>query len=429
MHFHDLHIASLIIILALLLFATQINLVLHFMLIVYITCTLFEPLCDRSDLECLNLCIKCLQYHICKLINPVTRTFNIIHNSTCIFVSFLQIISDFFGSPPSPEIQHLLPPEAVTISKTDRHQNKLGEGSYAKVYRGQYNGLPCAVKVFNKDCLKEELSDPGHGFEIAYLKGMTHENIVKVYGLWIDPYKGRDITAIVMELCEDSLEGYINKNRIISIDKKLQILNGVCKGMIFLHNEGIVHGDLRASNILLVQSFNQIIVKVSDFGMFRYVDPQTIKHSTLTHTDEDYLPPEVFHERHQRTPKQKFACLTFAVDTFCFGTLALQLGSGEFPTPSKKVETRFRMPTVRTEVERRSSYLKKLKQSDKEVIDPIVRRCLADKPEDRPSFTDLHTTIETKLRRYTEQLELQVLKEKIVSHSILPRFHHFRLLC
>ena len=344
------------------------------------------------------------------------------------FFAFLQVVanffspqSNFFSSQPSQATQHLLPPEAVTISKTERQQNKLGEGSYAKVYQGQYKGLPCAVKVFNKDCLKKELSDPGHEFELAYLKGMTHENIVKVYGLWIDLHKGRDVNAIVMELCDDSLLGYIEKHkgRIVAIEPKLQILNGVCKGMIFLHNQGIVHGDLRAPNILLVLSDVRIIAKVSDFGMSRYVDPQNLKRLTLTHTDEDYLPPEVFHERHQRTPKQKFACLTFAVDTFCFGTLALQLGSGEFPTPSKKVETRFRMPTVRTEVERRSSYLKKLKQSDKEVIDPIVRRCLADKPEDRPSFTDLHTTIETKLRRYREQPDLQLLQEKIVSFCFI----------
>ena len=343
----------------------------------------------------------------------------------------MQLLTDYFGSQSSQATQHLLPPEDVTISKTDRHQNKLGEGSYAKVYQGQYKSLPCAVKVFNKDCLKKELSDPKHEFELAYLNGMTHVNIVQVYGLWIDPHKGRDVTAIVMELCEDSLVGYINKHkgRILSIDHKLQILNGVCKGMIFLHKENIVHGDLRAPNILLVQSGDQIIAKVSDFGMSRYVDPQNLKHLTLTHADEDYLPPEVFHEKHQRTPKQKFACLTFEVDIFCFGPLALQLGYGEFPKPSRKVDTKvFGTPSVRTEVERRSSYLKKLKQTDREVIDPIVRRCLADKPEDRPSFTDLHITIETKLRRYTEQPNLQLLQEKIVSYSILPRFHHFRLL-
>ena len=154
------------------------------MLIVYIICTLLKLICDRSDVPCLNLYIKCLQYHICKLINPVTRTLNVIHNSTSIYL-FLEILTGFFASQSSQATQHLLPPETVTISKTDRHQNKLGEGSYAEVYRGQYKGLPCAVKVFSEDCLKKELSNPEHEFDLAYLKGMTHENIVKVYGLWI----------------------------------------------------------------------------------------------------------------------------------------------------------------------------------------------------------------------------------------------------
>ena len=337
----------------------------------------------------------------------------------------MQVITDYFGTQPPQKTQYLLSADAVSISPADRHKNKLGEGSYARVYRGQYNRLPCAVKVFSEDCLKKELSNPEHEFELAYLRGMNHENIVKVYGLWIDPHKGRDVTAIVMELCEDSLEGYIikHKGKIASIDQKLYILNGVCKGMIFLHGENIVHGDLRPPNILLVTSEDQIIAKVSDFGMSRYIDPQKRSHLTSRHTDEEYLPPEVFHEKHQRTPKQKVALLTFEVDIFCFGTVALQLGCGEFPSPLKKVDVKIIGPsTVRTEIERRTKYVKKLKQSDREVIEPIVRRCLADKPDDRPTFTDLHATIEAKLKRYKEQPDLALLKEKIVSCTLCLHF-------
>ena len=313
----------------------------------------------------------------------------------------------------------------MTISKTDRHQNKLGEGSYAKVYRGQYKGLPCAVKVFSEDCLKKELSNPEHEFDLAYLGDMNHENIVKVFGLWTDPHKGRNVNAIVMELCEDSLEGYIvrHKGKIASIDQKLQILNGVCKGMIFLHGEHIVHGDLRAPNILLVTLEDQIIAKVSDFGMSRYIDPQKCSHLTSRHTDEEYLPPEVYLGKHQRTPKQQVALLTFEVDIFCFGNVALQLGCGEFPTPLKKVDIKIiGTTTVRTEIERRAKFMKKLKHSDKEVIEPIVHRCLADKPEDRPTFTDLHANIEAKLKRYKEQPDLAMLQEKIVSRTLCLHF-------
>ena len=61
MHFHDSHIASLIIILySFAAVCYSDSLVLHLMLIVYIPCTLLKLICDRSDVECLNLYIECL---------------------------------------------------------------------------------------------------------------------------------------------------------------------------------------------------------------------------------------------------------------------------------------------------------------------------------------------------------------------------------
>ena len=332
----------------------------------------------------------------------------------------LQIIPNFFSSQTSSETHHLLPADAVTIP--NRHQNKLGDGSFAKVYRGQYRSMPCAVKVFNEDSLKKDLSNPEHEFELAYLHGTNHANIVQMYGLWIDPHKGRNVTSIVMELCKETLLQHIQRMRgkSTSIDSKLQILMDICKGMTFLHNGSIVHGDLRPPNILLVENEDKLIAKVSDFGMSRYIDPQKHSHLTDTHTDEDYLPPEVFDEKHQRTPKQKFALLTFSVDIFCFGLVALQLACGEFPTPLKKVD-RFSLrapPKVRTEVERRARHLIKIKHSDKEVLEPNIRSCLADKSEDRPSFTDLYAIFEAKQKRYREQPDLQMLKDKIVSNTL-----------
>ena len=60
-----------------------------------------------------------------------------------------------------------LPSDSVVISDRRRHANKLGEGSFAKVYRGEYNGKPCAVKVFKEDVLKKELTaDPGSEVEM-----------------------------------------------------------------------------------------------------------------------------------------------------------------------------------------------------------------------------------------------------------------------
>ena len=59
--------------------------------------------------------------------------------------------------------QSVLPQGSVVISDRARRANKLGEGSFAKVYKGEYNGKPCAVKVFKEDVLKKELT-PDSGY-------------------------------------------------------------------------------------------------------------------------------------------------------------------------------------------------------------------------------------------------------------------------
>ncbi|KAI9206257.1 kinase-like domain-containing protein [Polychytrium aggregatum] len=51
-----------------------------------------------------------------------------------------------------------------------------------------------------------------------------------------------------------------------SVEEKLRLLYQVAAGMSYLHGNNIVHGDLKAENILLDSSFNSVI---TDFGLSR----------------------------------------------------------------------------------------------------------------------------------------------------------------
>ena len=52
--------------------------------------------------------------------------------------------------------RNILTDECIVMK--DRQRNKMGEGSFAKVYRGEYNSEPRAVKVFKEDVLTKETS-------------------------------------------------------------------------------------------------------------------------------------------------------------------------------------------------------------------------------------------------------------------------------
>ena len=282
------------------------------------------------------------------------------------------------------------------------------------MYRGEYNGKPCAVKVLKEDIVKKELTpDPGVTSEVELLSKVQHTNIVQMYGIWFDPHKDRAAPSIVMELCDESLYNFVRKfkGKIVPKEKKLLILQHIARGMVYLHGHNIVHGDLRSSNVLLCHSEDQTMAKIADFDMARFLDTDKQRHFTTTYTAEEYLPPEVFdHKEHK--DRKKWARLTPKVDVFCFGELVLEMGCGSYPTPTGKIRGR----DMLTEQQRREKHLVKLKQSDKESLGSIIRKCLADVPEGRPSFSEILLDVDAYLHKYGERPDLEVLQDKTVSN-------------
>ena len=103
--------------------------------------------------------------------------------------------------PATPDDKHnFLPQDTVIISDRIRHASKLGEGSFTKVFRGEYNGKPCTVKVFKEDVLMKELTPLRS--EVEMLSNVQHTNIVKMYVA---------APSIVMELCDELQYDFIRR--------------------------------------------------------------------------------------------------------------------------------------------------------------------------------------------------------------------------
>ena len=323
-----------------------------------------------------------------------------------------------------------LRPKSVEVLFQGKHQHKLGEGAFAKVFEGRYRGQPCAVKVFNEYVLKIQKDVDEH--DMAYLCHLKSPNVVKTHGLWRDPYKDRIVLSLVMELCDTSLYEYIKSHKVRGIPKsdKLKILHDVTNAMIYLHDKhSIVHGDLRSPNVLLVNTRSRvesseeqplITAKVADFDLARHVDPETLTRYTTTFADEDYLPPEAIDEEKFKDRKQ--VRLTFSVDVFCFGPLAIELACMEFPKPVPKVvRNKGQVVKVRDEIERRQEYLQKINFSERMYTDLIVKQCMADRPEQRRSFIDLQILIETFQKKMKDRPDHELLKEKQAKISDMRR--------
>src|SRR5436189_1973265 len=112
----------------------------------------------------------------------------------------------------------------------------LGEGAYGKVRA--HNNL--AVKTFNDLLpLVQEYA------ALKYLRDCDY--IVKVDKVDFEQLE------LYMELYDDSLRGFISKHRgsktyLTKIDT---IINHILKGLIEIHDRGLLHGDIKPSNILI----------------------------------------------------------------------------------------------------------------------------------------------------------------------------------
>jgi serine/threonine protein kinase len=160
----------------------------------------------------------------------------------------------------------------------------IGEGSFAEVLEGTCDGRPVAVKrLFNS-----RLDD--HGMrklrkEAAILSGIDHPHVVKLMGLSV----GHRSLLLVMELVpRGSLRTLLSNPSVgLKWPQRLAMLRDAALGLAFLHARGIVHRDIKSSNLLVDDDLR---VKVADFGF------ATVKQDNCTMTrcgSPSWTAPEV----------------------------------------------------------------------------------------------------------------------------------------
>ncbi|KAF6171574.1 hypothetical protein GIB67_018098 [Kingdonia uniflora] len=211
--------------------------------------------------------------------------------------------------------------EMLAIATNDfSFLSRLGQGGFGSVYKGilpSPDGREIAVKRLSITSGQglEEFKN-----EVVVISRLQHRNLVRLLGYC---FEGNEKMLVYEYMPNKSLDLFLFgpvEQRILNWKVCFQIIEGIARGMLYLHRDSrlkVIHRDLKASNVLLDEQLNP---KISDFGMARIFGGNEVQANTLRVVGTyGYMSPEY-------AMQGKFSEKS---DVFSFGVLLLEIVTGK----------------------------------------------------------------------------------------------------
>ncbi|CAI5793626.1 tyrosine-protein kinase BTK [Podarcis lilfordi] len=162
---------------------------------------------------------------------------------------------------------------------------ELGTGQFGVVKHGKWRGQhDVAVKMIKEGSMSEDAFIE----EAKVMMNLSHEKLVQLFGVCT---KERPILIVTEYLSKGCLLTYLrDTRRSLQGTELLEMCKDVCEAMGYLESKQFLHRDLAARNCLISE---QGVVKVSDFGLSRYVLDDDYISSMGSKFPVRWSPPEV----------------------------------------------------------------------------------------------------------------------------------------
>jgi serine/threonine protein kinase/tetratricopeptide (TPR) repeat protein len=151
----------------------------------------------------------------------------------------------------------------------------LGQGGMGVVYKAEHTliGRAVAIKMLLPEVFSDNQSIMRFRQEARAASALTHPNIVTVYDFGVTP--NREVYLVMDFLNGKSLDAILAVTPVLSPDLFGRIFIQVCEALKHAHSYGIVHRDIKTSNIMLVDTqIEKDVVKIVDFGLAKLVSPE-----------------------------------------------------------------------------------------------------------------------------------------------------------
>ena len=200
---------------------------------------------------------------------------------------------------------------------------EVGQGAMATVYRARDPVLDrvVALKMMFTSTLREADSRERFLREARSVARLQHTNIITVFEF--GEYDG--MPFIAMEYIEGlNLAAAVARGNVHGIRAKLEIIEQVCRGLAYAHRRGVVHRDVKPSNIILQDDGT---AKLLDFGIARLEGSTFATGTGQLLGTPNYMAPEQF-ER---------PTVDHRVDVWAVGVVLYELITGRRPFDASTV--------------------------------------------------------------------------------------------
>ncbi|KAJ7063874.1 kinase-like domain-containing protein [Mycena amicta] len=268
-----------------------------------------------------------------------------------------------------------LHPQCFSLANLDRVGEQVAAGGFGDIWKGVIRGQTVSVKsmrLFRDSDIQAALKEFGQ--EALIWRQLSHPNLLPFFGIY---YLEKRLCLVSPWMEHGNIAAYLEKGQV-SVSQKLLLMLDIAHGLQYLHGNQIVHGDLKAVNILVTPSDRACI---ADFGLASIADTMTVRFSQSTMTIKGgtarYQAPELLHggKRH------------FGSDIYAFGCTCYEILSGRVPFYEIKNEVAVVLKVVSGE--RPSHYPQWSVSHQLEGLWRLLQHCWDESIDKRPTADDL----------------------------------------
>ncbi|MFD7712187.1 serine/threonine-protein kinase [Streptomyces sp. NPDC059786] len=259
-----------------------------------------------------------------------------------------------------------------------RLEERLGSGGMGVVHLARSgSGLRLAVKVVHAEFAKDPEFRGRFRQEIAAARRVSGAFTAPVVDADAD---GERPWMATLYIPGPTLAEHVKRNGPMPPGQLRRLMAGLAEALRDIHRVGVVHRDLKPSNVLLAEDGPKVI----DFGISRPSDSELRTETGKLIGTPPFMAPEQFRRPRQVGP---------AADIFALGSVMVHAATGRGPFDSDSPYI------VAYQVVHDEADLTGVPEN----LAPLVTRCLAKEPEDRPTPDELMRELRSVAASYDTQ--------------------------